>query len=194
MEEFAKRVHDPYFQSQLVSTTVSEDSLANHVWVPGPVIVGGGPSGLAVAACLKNQGVNALILEHALILEQTNCIAPLCISLKISQTYPTKQQLLAYLEAYANKYELKPVYNTTAVRAEYDRGCGLWRVKTKMTEYVSRGVIVATGENAEEVVPKFEGINEFTRPILHTTSYKSGDCFENNLRIDLKSNTIYFLY
>ncbi|KAJ0724203.1 putative indole-3-pyruvate monooxygenase [Helianthus annuus] len=195
MEEFTKRVHDPYFQSQLASTTVSEDSLANRVWVPGPVIVGGGPSGLAVAACLKNQGVNALILE------QTNCIAPLWkmktydrLRLHLPKqfcqlplmpfpkdfpTYPTKQQFLAYLEAYANKYELKPVYNTTVVRAEYDRGCGLWRVKTKMAEYVSRWVIVATGENAEEVVPKFEGMNEFTGPILHTSSYKSGDCFEN---------------
>ncbi|KAI7739031.1 hypothetical protein M8C21_008361 [Ambrosia artemisiifolia] len=196
MEEFAKRVHDPYYQPQLAPTTVPGDSLSDRVWVPGPVIVGGGPSGLAVAACLKNQGV-----RHALILEQTNCIAPLwkmktydrlCLHLpkqfcqlplmpfpKDFPTYPTKQQFLSYLEAYAKKFDLKPVFNTTVVRVEYDRGCGLWRVKTKTIEYVSRWVIVATGENAEEVVPKFEGMNEFTGPILHTSSYKSGEGFKN---------------
>ncbi|KAK1413898.1 hypothetical protein QVD17_29635 [Tagetes erecta] len=193
MEEYAKRVHDPYFQPQTATTTVAEDSLLNRVWVPGPVIVGAGPSGLAVAACLKNQGI------HALILEQTDCIASLwqiktydrlCLHLpkqfcqlplmpfpKDFPTYPTKQQFLAYLEAYAKQFDLKPVFNTMVVRAEYDRGCGLWRVKTKVNEYVCRWLIVATGENAEEVVPKIEGMNEFIGPILHTSSYKSGDCF-----------------
>ncbi|KAK9060772.1 hypothetical protein SSX86_021478 [Deinandra increscens subsp. villosa] len=195
MEEYAKRVHDPYFQPQMATTTASGDSSTNRVWVPGPVIVGAGPSGLAVAACLKNKGV------HVLILEQANCIASLwqlktydrlCLHLpkqfcqlplmpfpKDFPTYPTKQQFLSYLESYAKQFELNPVFNTTVVRAEYDRGCGLWRVKTKVTEYVCRWVIVATGENAEEVVPKIEGMNEFIGPILHTSSYKSGDCFEH---------------
>lgn len=195
MEEYAKRLHDPYFQPQTATTPVAEDSLVNRVWVPGPVIVGAGPSGLAAAACLKNQGINALILE------QTDCIAslwqfktydrlrlhlpkqfcqlPLMPFPKDFPTYPTKQQFLAYLEAYAKKFDLKPVFNTMVVRAEYDGGCGLWRVKTKVNEYVCRWVIVATGENAEEVVPKIEGMNEFIGPILHTSSYKSGDCFVN---------------
>jgi len=34
-----------------------------QVWVPGPVIVGAGPSGLATAACLKARGVPSLVLE-----------------------------------------------------------------------------------------------------------------------------------
>jgi indole-3-pyruvate monooxygenase len=34
-----------------------------QVWVPGPVIVGAGPSGLATAACLKERGVPSLVLE-----------------------------------------------------------------------------------------------------------------------------------
>ncbi|KAI3711615.1 hypothetical protein L1987_70154 [Smallanthus sonchifolius] len=194
MEEYAKRVHDAYFQAQMATTSISGDSLANCVWVPGPIIVGAGPSGLAVAACLKNQGFDVFILEQA------NCIASLwqiktydrlCLHLpkkfcqlplmpfpKDFPTYPSKQQFLAYLEAYAKRFDLKPVFNTTVVRAEYDRECGLWRVKTKVNEYICPWVIVATGENAEEVVPKIEGMNEFVGPIIHTSSYKSGDCFE----------------
>nr|XP_043624711.1 indole-3-pyruvate monooxygenase YUCCA2 isoform X2 [Erigeron canadensis] len=196
MEEYAKRVHDPYFQPHMaVGITVSEDSLANCVWVSGPVIIGAGPSGLAVGACLKNQGIPALILE------KTHCIASLwqlktydrlCLHLpkqfcqlplmsfpKDFPTYPTKQHFLAYLEAYAKKFDLKPVFNTVVLKVEYDSGCGMWRVKTKVTEYICRWVIVATGENAEEVVPNIEGMNEFKGPIVHTSSYKSGDSFEN---------------
>ncbi|CAH1426350.1 unnamed protein product [Lactuca virosa] len=195
MEGYAKRVHDPYFQPPLQSAIVSGVSLGSCVWVPGPVIVGAGPSGLAAAACLKNQGIPVLILE------KTNCIASLwqiktydrlCLHLpkqfcqlpfmpfpKDYPNYPTKQQFLAYLEAYAKNFDLNPVFNTMVVKAEYDGVFGFWRVQTKVTEYVSRWVIVATGENAEEVVPKIEGMNEFIGPILHTSSYKSGDCFEN---------------
>ncbi|KAI3790177.1 hypothetical protein L2E82_03018 [Cichorium intybus] len=195
MEEYAKSIHDPYFQPKTEVSMVTGHSLASRVWVPGPVIVGAGPSGLAAAASLKNQGIPVLILE------KTNCIASLwqnktydrlCLHLpkqfcqlpfmpfpKDFPTYPSKQQFLAYLEAYAKNFDLNPVFNTTVVKAEYDGGCGLWRVQTKVTEYVCRWLVVATGENAEEVVPKIEGMNEFSGPILHSSSYKSGDCFEN---------------
>ncbi|CAI9285949.1 unnamed protein product [Lactuca saligna] len=195
MEGYGKRAHDPYFKPPLQSAIVSEDSLASCVWVPGPVIVGAGPSGLAAAACLKNRGIPVLILE------KTNCIASLwqiktydrlCLHLpkqfcqlpfmpfpKDYPNYPTKRQFLAYLEAYAKNFDLHPVFNTMVVKAEYDGVFGLWRVKTKVTEYVCRWLIVATGENADEVVPKIEGMNEFIGPIVHTSSYKSGDCFEN---------------
>ncbi|KAJ9538633.1 hypothetical protein OSB04_031366 [Centaurea solstitialis] len=195
MEEYAKRLHDPYFQTQKATSTASSGSMANRVWVPGPVIVGAGPSGLAAAACLKNQGVPVLILERSgciaslwqiktydrlcLHLPKQFCQLPLLPFPKDFPTYPTKQQFLAYLEGYARKFDLKPVFDTVVVRAEYDGGCGVWRVKTKMVEYVCRWVIVATGENAEEVVPKIEGMNEFIGPIVHTSSYKSGECFEN---------------
>lgn len=67
--------------------------------------------------------------------------------------------------------------------AEYDNGYGFWRVRTVggepegVVEYVSRWVIVATGENAEEVVPKIEGMSEFVGQIVHTSGYKTGECF-----------------
>ena len=57
----------------MVQTFDPEDLFKRRcIWVNGPVIVGAGPSGLAVAACLKEQGVPFLILERA------NCIASLC--------------------------------------------------------------------------------------------------------------------
>ncbi|KAK4281355.1 hypothetical protein QN277_012861 [Acacia crassicarpa] len=41
------------------------------ICVKGPVIVGAGPSGLATAACLREQGVPFMVLERA------DCIASL---------------------------------------------------------------------------------------------------------------------
>jgi indole-3-pyruvate monooxygenase len=38
-------------------------------------------------------------------------------------------------------------------------------------------LIVATGENAEAVVPNIEGVDEFDGIIRHTSLYKSGEEF-----------------
>ncbi|KAJ9548790.1 hypothetical protein OSB04_021333 [Centaurea solstitialis] len=194
MEEVEfKKLHDPYLlQSKM---TNQDHTLPRGVWVPGPVIVGAGPSGLAAAACLKNHGVPSVILEQAnciaslwqfktydrlrLHLPKQFCQLPLMPFPLDFPTYPTKEQFLAYLESYAQNFDLKPVFNATVVTAEFDGRCGFWRVKTEVTEYVCRWLIVATGENAVEVVPRLEGMNEFNGPILHTSSYKSGEGFEH---------------
>ncbi|KVI11606.1 indole-3-pyruvate monooxygenase YUCCA2-like [Cynara cardunculus var. scolymus] len=192
MEEVEfKKVHDPYLQSKMTNS----DTPLHCVWVPGPIIVGAGPSGLAAAACLKNHNVPALILEQAnciaslwqfktydrlrLHLPKQFCQLPLMPFPVNFPTYPTKEQFLAYLESYAENFDLKPIFNATVVSAEFDSRCGFWRVKTKVTEYVCRWLIVATGENAVEVVPRLEGMNEFNGPIVHTSSYKSGEGFEH---------------
>ncbi|CAK9166124.1 unnamed protein product [Ilex paraguariensis] len=168
------------------------------VWVPGPVIVGAGPSGLAAAACLKGKGVPSVILERAnciaslwqlktydrlrLHLPKQFCELPLMPFPEKFPTYPTKQQFIGYLETYARRFDIKPVFNETVECAKYDRSLGWWRVRCvgmkEETEYVCRWLVVATGENAEAVEPEIEGVEEFRGTIVHTSSYKSGDAFE----------------
>lgn len=97
-------------------------------------------------------------------------------------TYPTKQQFIQYLETYADKFGIRPRFNETVKHAEFDAKLGFWRLKCvdkaeMVTEYVCRWLIVATGENAEAVVPDIEGIGEFGGPIRHTSLYKSGEEF-----------------
>lgn len=188
-----KRVHD-HFNKNMAGTTTK------CVWVPGPIVVGAGPSGLATAACLKQGGVPCLILERAdciaslwqnktydrlsLHLPKQFCQLPLFPFPANFPTYPTKHQFLAYLQAYTTHFGLEPIFNTTVVSAQFDRRCGFWRVKTvglkqEETEYVCQWLIVATGENAEEVVPQFPGMNDFGGPIIHTSSYKSGELFRD---------------
>ncbi|XP_009782408.1 indole-3-pyruvate monooxygenase YUCCA6-like [Nicotiana tabacum] len=184
-----KRSHDPYFMNKM----------KRCVFVKGPVIVGAGPSGLAAAACLKEKGIPSLVLERSnciaslwqlktydrlrLHLPKQFCELPLMSFPNDFPTYPTKQQFIKYLEHYAKTFDIRPVFNQSVVCANYDRNLGLWRVKTETktttttTEYVSRWLIVATGENAEAVVPGIEGMEEFGGSIMHTSLYKSGEIF-----------------
>ncbi|XP_021894924.1 indole-3-pyruvate monooxygenase YUCCA6 [Carica papaya] len=189
-----KEAHDP------MSTSCNcNNKSVRRVWVPGPVIVGAGPSGLAVAACLKERGVPCEILERSnciaslwqlktydrlrLHLPKQFCELPLMGFPADFPTYPTKQQFIYYLEAYARRFDVRPRFNETVAGAEYDGTVGFWRVRSvggkggEMTEFVCRWLVVATGENAEAVKPKIEGMEEFGGDIRHTSSYKSGDVF-----------------
>ncbi|KAK8345873.1 hypothetical protein V6Z12_A07G177000 [Gossypium hirsutum] len=170
--------------------------------VNGPVIVGAGPSGLATAACLKEQGVPFVVLER------TDCIASLwqkrtydrlklhlpkqfCQLPKLPfpedfPEYPTKRQFIDYLESYAKHFDINPKFNECVQSARYDETSGFWRVKTIVTsgsnktefEYVCRSLVVATGENAECVLPDIEGLSEFGGEVIHACDYKSGEKFK----------------
>ncbi|WVZ68954.1 hypothetical protein U9M48_017825 [Paspalum notatum var. saurae] len=216
-ESEGKRAHDPIFQcfsqnqnhrqplencfkNRSVDSVVARSERCACIRVSGPIVVGAGPSGLAVAACLKEKGIGSLILERS------NCIASLWqlktydrLSLHLPRKfcelplmpfpadypiYPSKQQFVAYLESYAASFGICPTYNRTVVCAEYDEQLLLWRVKTQTSgtmgedvEYVSRWLIVATGENAEVVQPDIDGLQEFPGTVMHTSAYKSGSAF-----------------
>ncbi|KAM7509509.1 hypothetical protein LguiA_019962 [Lonicera macranthoides] len=193
-----KKVHD-HFQE------MTTNSVPKYV-IKGPVIVGAGPSGLAAAASLREKNIPNLILERAdciaslwqlktydrlrLHLPKQFCELPFMPFPSDFPTYPTKQQFVAYLEGYARKFEIKPAFNVNVVSAEFDQGCGIWKVrccvgvKMEEREYLCKWLIVASGENAEELVPKFEGMDEFVGPIVHTSSYKSGEVFrEKNVLV-----------
>ncbi|KAE8682663.1 putative indole-3-pyruvate monooxygenase YUCCA8 [Hibiscus syriacus] len=168
-----KQAHDPMFMEKMNTT-----SSWRCICVPGPLIVGAGPSGLATAACLKEKGVPSVVLERSkciaslwqlktydrlrLHLPKQFCELPLVGFPADFPTYPTKQQFVDYLEEYARKFDIEPRFNETVSRAEYDSALGFWRVKSigikgEETEYVCRWLVVATGENAEAVVPEMEG-------------------------------------
>ncbi|OIW14601.1 hypothetical protein TanjilG_32943 [Lupinus angustifolius] len=198
-----KHANDPLFivkMNNKLSSSPSPSSLpkSSCVFVPGPVIVGAGPSGLAAAACLKEKGVPSLILERSnciaslwqhktydrlhLHLPKQFCELPLMGFPSDFPTYPTKQQFIGYLETYAEKFGIRPRFNETVKHAEFDSKVGFWHLKCVdkaeiVTEFVCKWLIVATGENAEAVVPNIQGVEEFGGSIKHTSLYKSGEEF-----------------
>ncbi|KAK8654649.1 hypothetical protein V6N13_107256 [Hibiscus sabdariffa] len=173
--------------------------LASCLWVTCPIIIGAGPSGLATAACLKKKGIPSLILERAdciaslwklktydrlhLHLPKQFCELPFMSFPANFPTYPTKNQFLDYLESYKNHFGLEPVFNKSVVSAEFDHRYGVWRVVTsgpeqEQIEYVSQWLVVATGENADEVMPFIEGMCDFGGPILHSSFYRNGRSYQ----------------
>ncbi|KAL4571934.1 hypothetical protein LXL04_018702 [Taraxacum kok-saghyz] len=169
------------------------------VWVNGPVIVGAGPSGLAVSACLKEQGVPFVVIERSdciaslwqkrtydrlkLHLPKKFCQLPKLPFPEEYPEYPTKKQFITYLENYAQKFDIKPQFNESVQSAKYDEACHLWRVVTvsttgstrSETEYICQMLVVATGENAEGVVPEIDGLKDFSGEVIHAKDYKSGE-------------------
>ncbi|XP_041019537.1 probable indole-3-pyruvate monooxygenase YUCCA4 [Juglans microcarpa x Juglans regia] len=165
------------------------------VWVHGPIIVGAGPSGLAASACLSEHGVPSVILERSnciaslwqhktydrlkLHLPKQFCALPLLGFPEHFPMYPTRDQFISYMESYAANFSIQPRFNQSVQSAEFDSSCGFWRVRTHDLEYISRWLIVATGENAEPVIPEIVGMERFRGPIVHTKAYKSGSDFAN---------------
>ncbi|KAL1350129.1 probable indole-3-pyruvate monooxygenase YUCCA5 [Arachis hypogaea] len=163
------------------------------IWVNGPVIVGAGPSGLATAACLREQGVPFVVLERQdciaslwqkrtydrlkLHLPKQFCQLPKLPFPEDFPEYPSKKQFIQYLESYVNHFDINPHFNQCVHSARYDDTSGFWRVKTAEVEYICRWLVVATGENAECVVPEIDGLSSFQGEVIHACDYKSGESF-----------------
>ncbi|KAF6166608.1 hypothetical protein GIB67_005470, partial [Kingdonia uniflora] len=164
------------------------------IWIPGPVIIGAGPSGLATSACLQQKGIPSLILEREnclvslwklksydrlrLHLPKKFCELPYMAFPQEFPTYSTKQQFISYLEAYATYFSIEPLFRQEVLLAKYDSTLGFWKVRTSKCEYVCRWLIVATGENSEPVLPDIERISSFQGRIMHTSNYKNGVGFQ----------------
>ncbi|XP_073129504.1 probable indole-3-pyruvate monooxygenase YUCCA4 isoform X3 [Henckelia pumila] len=172
-----------------------DGKMNSTLFSPGPIIVGAGPSGLAVAACLQENGVSSVILERTdciaslwqkrtydrlkLHLPKQFCQLPLLSFPENFPKYPTKHQFVSYMESYAEHFGMEPRFNQSVSRAEFDSVTGFWRVQTQDFQYLSKWLVVATGENAEPVIPEIQGMDKFQGPVMHTSVYKSGSEFQN---------------
>nr|CAB3497000.1 unnamed protein product [Digitaria exilis]CAB3501946.1 unnamed protein product [Digitaria exilis] len=177
----------------------------------GPIIVGAGPSGLAVAATLSLHAVPFTVLERSddiadlwtnrtydrlrLHLPKAFCELPHVGFPGDFPTYPTKHDFLRYLKSYADRFAVSPLFGRTVTRARFDAAAALWRVTAVAsspaaanggeeegaevaTEYASPWLVVASGENAEVVVPKVKGKERFAGETLHSSAYRSGERFK----------------
>ncbi|WP_192181591.1 flavin-containing monooxygenase [Mesorhizobium amorphae] len=148
------------------------------------VIVGAGPAGLAVGACLRRAGVDFIILEKAhevasawrrhyrrLHLHTVKSFSslPFVPFPRDHPRYVPREKVVAYLDAYAERFELRPRFGetVTAIRREN----GGFVVETGSDRLASRHVVIATGNNAEPIVPDLAGIEAFKGKVLHSADY-----------------------
>jgi hypothetical protein len=159
--------------------------------VPVVVVVGAGPAGLAAAACLKRRGVDALVLEAAPALGQSwrNHYERLHLHTakehshlpglpfdKNLPRYPSRAEVVAYLEAYAAHFELAPRTNE-AVRRVERRDDGGFAVATAQKVYQAGAVVMATGANRVPNPARLPGQELFRGPVAHSAQFRNGDAF-----------------
>ncbi|KAK1270772.1 putative indole-3-pyruvate monooxygenase YUCCA4 [Acorus gramineus] len=183
-----------------MAPATNDESTPPRVAIPGPIIIGAGPSGLAVAASLQRLSVPSLLIERSdsiahlwnhqtynrlsLHLPKHLCHLPHLPMPKTFPTYPTKSQFMSYLISYTQSFSLKPIFNSTAVSARFDPVGVVWRVVVARAgagevEYESRWLVVATGENAEPVVATEEqAMGGFDGKKVHSAEYRTGEEFK----------------
>jgi cation diffusion facilitator CzcD-associated flavoprotein CzcO len=150
-------------------------------------IVGAGPSGLAVAACLKQRGITPLVLERGaevasvwrshydrlhLHTAKGGSALP---GMAFPSEYPrfiSRVQFIAYLESYTRHFALQPSFGEPVSRIAPNSGD--WVVTTPRRELTSRHVVIATGYTRVPVQPTWPGLDRFRGEVLHSSRYRNG--------------------
>jgi cation diffusion facilitator CzcD-associated flavoprotein CzcO len=153
-------------------------------------IVGAGPAGLAVAACLKKAGVDFVILEreqhvgsswrrhyerlHLHTIKQFSSLPFLPFPANYPRYVP-RHLMVEYLQAYAAHFGLQPRFGEAvcSVRREAED----WIVETNSLSVHSPFVVVAAGYNAEPVMPSVPGIGKFKGKAIHSADYPNAAPF-----------------
>jgi len=149
-------------------------------------IIGAGPAGLAVAACLRQAGVDFIIMEkeqqaapawrrhyERVHLHTTKRYSSLPFA-PFPRHYPRyvpRDLFVDYIDAYAQRFDLRPKFGETVKAiAREDQG---WRVEATSGPLRARHVVIASGYNAEPLRPGFTGIDTFTGKTLHSADYRN---------------------
>lgn len=151
------------------------------------IILGAGPAGLAVAACLRRRGVDAIMLEareavgsswrghydrlHLHTVKQHSALPGMPFDEQVP-TYPSRDEVIAYLEAYTARFGLTPRFGQRVRRARRD-GPG-WIVETADQRFGAPALVVATGYNRTPQVPSWPDEEGFTGERLHASRYRNG--------------------
>ncbi len=156
-------------------------------------VIGAGPAGLAVGACLKREGLSPVLLERAssvgstwrghyerlhLHSDRRHSELPYLGFPRGTPRYPSRRQVVDYLDAYAAHFDLCVRFGREAegIRRAED-GAG-WVVTTASGDrYTSTAVVVASGYNAIPNRPSWPGEEGFGGEIIHSAEYRNGERF-----------------
>ena len=153
---------------------------------PQCVVIGAGPGGLAAGAALERAGVRCVLLErgdgpghkwrthydrlHVNTSTLTSYLPGRRFPLRYGR-FPSKDQLAAYYERYAERERLDIRARTEALRVDHGDDARAWTVHTSRGPVEADRVVVATSKDNRPVVPAWPGLERFDRPVLHTSEY-----------------------
>lgn len=162
---------------------------------PTVLVIGGGQSGLSIAARLKQLNVDTLIVDrekrigdnwrkryHALTLHnqvQVNHL-PYMLFPPNWPTYIPKDKLANWFESYVETMELNFWTETEFAGGSYDASEGRWTVTLRRADGSQRTmhprhVVLATGVSGIPSVPEIAGLKDFAGRVMHSSQYDDGE-------------------
>ena len=155
------------------------------------LIIGASISGFASAACLSKKQVDYIIIEkqdqviaswrqhydrlHLHTNKRGSHLPYKHFGKKIPR-YPSRQQVIEYLDDYQKTFNILPVLNTEALSVK--RKGQHWFTETNHGSYQSNYLIMATGAFSKPKPIAFRGMETFQGKILHSSAYKTGRDFK----------------
>lgn len=153
-------------------------------------MIGAGFAGLGTAAMLQRRGVETRVLERSPQVANSwrNRYESLRLNTLRSMStlrgyrmprrygrWPTRDQLVEYLEDYARKEQVEIEFETEARRINRNNGC--WSVETSAGEIEADAVVVAVGFDLVPKLPPWPGMDGFEGDLIHASKYRDPDPF-----------------
>ena len=161
---------------------------------PEVLVVGSGQAGLSIAARLKQQNIDTLVIDknervgdnwrnryHSLKLHNQTHVNHLPY-MPFPPTWPTyipKDKLAGWFEYYAESMELNVWTKTTFISAEYDEAEKNWKVILRLSDGNERilkpkHIVMAVGVSSVPNRNKIPGMEGYKGRVIHSTDYSSG--------------------
>lgn len=153
------------------------------------LVLGAGPAGLASASELQRCGVKVSVLERGdkvgmcwrnhydrlrLHTDRGHSSLPGQPMPRSFPRYPTRAQVIEYLEDYADAQGIDPEFNCTVRSLSFtDR----WYVETSAGPRQADIVVVALGVASYPHKPVWDGLGEFEGRVVHSSEYKNANPF-----------------
>ena len=153
---------------------------------PDAIIVGAGPAGLACAMTMRGAGLNVTVLEKAdnvgsvwrrhydrlhLHTDRKHSGLPGMAMPRSYPLYPSREQLIEYLESYAVRFDIRPVFNTVVSGVRRDGS--QWRAETARGSINAPVMVVATGIADAPYRPSWPGSEIYQRLVVHSSEYRN---------------------
>jgi cation diffusion facilitator CzcD-associated flavoprotein CzcO len=154
--------------------------------IPDAVIVGAGPAGLACAVMMRAAGLDVTVLEKAdtvgsvwrrhydrlhLHTDRNHSGLPGMAMPSAYPVYPSRGQVVAYLESYAARFNIQPIFNT-AVSAVRRDGVQ-WRAEAGQNSIAAPAIVVATGIADVPLRPSWPGLETYQGSVVHSSEYRN---------------------
>jgi cation diffusion facilitator CzcD-associated flavoprotein CzcO len=153
---------------------------------PDAIIIGAGPAGLACAATMRGAGLNVTVFEKAdsvgsvwrrhydrlhLHSDRSHSALPGMDMPKSFPLYPSREQVVAYLEGYAARFDIKPAFGNEVMRLRRDGT--QWCAETASGAVSAPVAIVATGLASAPYCPSWPGSETYRGVTVHSSCYRN---------------------